>query len=201
MSSKDDIPQDVRQDFMKATFRALCKHGYADITMKKIADESKKCKSTLHYHYGTKENLMVDFIKYLLEGFEEKIVPDTDDPLEKLNGLIDNMLFGLKDGEMHERFHTALLELRSQAPFNEKYREQITKNDEFIQKIVIDIIKEGIVKGKFKDINPERTSTIILSSIDGARARQISTNREAAVNVRESLRRIIENDILKDGED
>ena len=198
MSKKDDIQPKVRNDLMKATFRALCKHGYADITMKKIADESDKCKSTLHYHYGTKENLMVDFIKYLLEGFEEKIVPDSDDPLEKLNGLIDRMLFGLQEGDIHERFHTALLELRSQAPYNEKYREQITKNDEYIQNILKDIINEGVQEGRFKDVDPEITSTIILSSIDGARARQISTNREAAENVREALRRIIENDIIKD---
>ena len=165
MSPEDDIQTKVRNDLMKATFRALCKHGYADITMKKIADESDKCKSTLHYHYGTKKNLMVDFIKYLLEGFEEKIVPDSDDPLEKLNGLIDRMLFGLQEGDTHERFHTALLELRSQAPYNEKYREQITRNDEYIQNILKDIIKEGIQKGRFKDVDPEITSTIILSSL------------------------------------
>ncbi len=193
----EEIPNHTREDIMEATFVALCQHGYADITMEKIAEGSDKSKSTLHYHYGTKEKLMVDFIKFLLEGFEDKIVPNSDDPLEKLNTLIDRMLFGLKDGDTHERFHTALLELRSQAPYNEKYKKQITKNDEVIQKIIVKIIEEGIEKGKFKDTNPERIATIILSAIDGARARQISTDREAAENVREALDRIIESTLMK----
>ncbi len=194
-----EVPKKTRKDIMRATFEALCKHGYADITMEKIADESGKAKSTLHYHYDTKDNLMVDFIKFLLEGFEEKIVPDNDDPLEKLNGLIDRMLFGLEEGDTHERFHTALLELRSQAPYNDKYKKQITKNDESIQNIFKKIIEKGIEKGKFKEkVDPERTSTIILSAIDGARARQISTDRDASENVREALDIIINNDMIKE---
>ncbi len=197
MHDDANVPEDVRQKAMKATFRALCRHGYADLTMQKIAAESDKCKSTFHYHYETKENLMTHFIEYLLEGFEDKMVPVTDDPLEKLNGLIDNMLFGLGEEETTEGLHTALLEIRSQAPYNERYREQITENDEYIMKVVAEIIKGGIEKGKFKDVDPKEVATIILSAIDGARARQISTNRNATEELRESLDWIIEDLLLK----
>ncbi|MFW5952815.1 MAG: TetR/AcrR family transcriptional regulator [Candidatus Natronoplasma sp.] len=198
MSDENEVPPESRDNIMKATFQALCKHGYADVTMEKIAAESDKCKSTFHYHYGTKENLMVDFIRFLLEGFKERMIPDTEDSVEKLNGLIDNMLFGFNDGDTHERFHTALLELRSQAPYNEKYREQITKNDEFIRNVVKEIIEEGIEEGKFREeVDPDRTATIILSAIDGARARHISTDRDVSENVRDALDIIIKNDLMK----
>ncbi len=196
--SQEDVPIEVKEEIMKATFSAICEHGYADLTMEKIADETERCKSTLHYHYGTKENLMVDFIKFLLEGFKENIVPKNEDPLKKLDGLIDRMLFGKKDGEVPERFHTALLELRSQAPYSEKYRQQITENDEYIHEKVVEIIEEGIEKEKFEDVNPYRTATVILSTIDGARARQLSTNRDAAENARESLDELLENLLFKD---
>ncbi|MBS3816891.1 MAG: TetR/AcrR family transcriptional regulator [Candidatus Thermoplasmatota archaeon] len=197
MCPDESIPDDVKEKAMKATFRALCKHGYADLTMKKIADESDKCKSTFHYHYDTKEKLLVNFIEFLLEGFKDRMVPDTEDPLEKLNGLIDNMLFGLADEETTESFHTALLEIRSQAPYNERYREQITENDQYIKKVVSDIIREGIEKNRFKDVNAEETATVILSAIDGARARQISTNRNATKELRSSLDWIIEDLLLE----
>jgi len=196
--SQEDVPIEVREEIMKATFRAICEHGYADLTMEKIADETERCKSTLHYHYGTKENLMVDFIKFLLEGFKKNIVPDTEDPLKKLDGLIDRMLFGKKDREAPERFHTALLELRSQAPYSEKYREQITENDEYIHDKVVEIIEEGIEKEKFEEVSPYRTATVILSTIDGARARQLSTDRDAAENARESLDDLLEDLLFKD---
>ncbi len=197
MCPDENVPEKVREKAMEATFKALCKYGYADLTMKKIADESDKCKSTFHYHYDTKENLLVNFIEYILEGFKDKMVPDTEDPLEKLNGLIDNMLFGLSDEETTESFHTALLEIRSQAPYNERYREQITENDRHIKDIVSSIIKEGVEKDRFREVNPEETATIILSAIDGARARQISTNRNATKELRRSLDWIVEDMLLE----
>ncbi|MEF8835436.1 MAG: TetR/AcrR family transcriptional regulator [Candidatus Thermoplasmatota archaeon] len=197
MSKEKEIPPETRKDIMKATSKAIRRHGYAELTMDKIAEEYDKCKSNLHYHYGTKENLMVDFIDYLLEGFKEKVVPDTDDPLEKLNGLIDRMLFGISDGEIPERFHAVLLEIRSQVPYNERYREKITENDEFIHEKVTEIIEEGIEKGRFKGVDSEKTATIILSTVDGGRARQISTERDVAEKARESLKYLIESTLLK----
>ncbi|MFW6304882.1 MAG: TetR/AcrR family transcriptional regulator [Candidatus Saliniplasma sp.] len=197
MTRDNDIPPEVQKDIMKATFRAITRYGYADLTMEKIAEESNKCKSTIHYHYGTKENLMVDFIKYLQKGFKRNIVPDTGDPLERLNGVIDRMLFGTKNGKIPERFHTALLELRSQAPYNEKYRRQITENDELIHGKVKGIIEDGIEKGVFEKEDPGTIATIILSAVDGARARQISTERKAVEKARNSLDDIIDEMLLK----
>ncbi|MEF8974259.1 MAG: helix-turn-helix domain-containing protein, partial [Haloarcula sp.] len=44
---------DTADDIMDATYRALCTHGYADLTMQDIADESDKSKAALHYHYDS----------------------------------------------------------------------------------------------------------------------------------------------------
>ncbi|MEF8875031.1 MAG: TetR/AcrR family transcriptional regulator [Candidatus Thermoplasmatota archaeon] len=198
MSEKKEISSKTRKDIMKATFRAIREHGYAELTMDKIAEEYDKCKSNLHYHYGTKENLMVDFITYLLEGFKEKVVPDTDDPVKRLDGLIDSMLFGIGEGEIPERFHAVLVELRSQAPHNEKYRKKITENDRFIHNKVKEIIEEGIEKERFKEVNPDQIATIILSTIDGGRARQISTERDVAEKAKEALDQMIESLLLKE---
>lgn len=197
MHSDESIPDIIEKKAMKATHKALCKYGYADLTMKKIADESDRCKSTFHYHYDTKENLLVHFIQYLLEGFEKKMVPETEDSLEKVNGFIDRMLFGVGDEETTENFHTALLEIRSQAPYNEKFQEQITKNDEYILQITTDIIQEGIEKGRFKDTDPKNTAIVILSAIDGARARHISTDRDANEELRNALDWILDELIIK----
>ncbi|MFO7792729.1 MAG: TetR/AcrR family transcriptional regulator [Candidatus Saliniplasma sp.] len=197
MHPDESIPDIIEKKAMKATYKALCKYGYADLTMKKIADESDRCKSTFHYHYDTKENLLVNFIQYLLEGFEERMVPETEDPLEKLNGFIDRMLFGVGDEETTESFHTALLEIRSQAPYNEKFQEQITKNDEYILHITTNIIQEGIEKGMFKDTDPKNTAIVLLSAIDGARARQISTDRSATEELRTALDWVIDELILR----
>jgi len=198
MSVESEISPETRNDIMEATSKAIRRHGYAELTMDKIAEEYDKCKSNIHYHYGTKENLMVDFIDYLLEGFKEKIVPDTEDPVEKLDCLINRMLFGTGAGDIPERLHTVLIELRSQAPYNEKYRGKITENDVFIHDKVRDIIDEGIEQGSFKEVDSDKIATIILSTIDGGRARQISTDRDVAENLRKALDQLLEGLLLKE---
>ncbi len=198
MSEEKEISSETRKNIMKATSRAIRKHGYAELTMDNIADEYDKCKSNLHYHYGTKENLMVDFISYLLEGFEKKIVPDIDDPEEKLTVLIDRMLFGINGEEIPEKFHAVLMEMRSQAPYDKKYREKITQNDTFIHDKVSEIIEEGIENGDFREVDPDEIATLILSTIDGGRVRQISTDRDVAEKARESLKHLVESLLLKE---
>jgi len=57
---------------MEATYRALCAHGYADLTTQDIADESETSKASLHYHYDTKEELLLSFLDYLYDRFVER---------------------------------------------------------------------------------------------------------------------------------
>ncbi len=64
---------------MAATYRALCAHGYADLTMQRIADEAGKSKSLLHYHYGTKQELLVAFLDYLFDRFEARVAATEGD--------------------------------------------------------------------------------------------------------------------------
>ncbi|HET7323460.1 MAG TPA: helix-turn-helix domain-containing protein, partial [Halococcus sp.] len=64
---------DTTDELMHATYRALCKHGYANLTMQDIADESTKSKAALHYHYDTKQDLLLAFLSFLYERFEERL--------------------------------------------------------------------------------------------------------------------------------
>ncbi|MFT4884148.1 MAG: AcrR family transcriptional regulator, partial [Natronomonas sp.] len=120
--------EETRERIMEATYRALCEHGYASLTMQDIADECDCSKSLLHYHFDTKEDLLVALLAYLLERFEERIATDGD-PRDRLVDLIDAFLFGdERSREEHRAFHTALLELRAQAPHNDAFRDQLAEN-------------------------------------------------------------------------
>ena len=189
-----------REEMMKAVYKALRKHGYADLTMQKIADESNKCKSTFHYHYNTREELLVSFLEYLLTKFKEKIKIEGKNPTEQLNTLIDKMIYGNLDesAKDHMAFHRDLFELRSQAPYNQAFKEQLTKNEEFIRQEIAKIINKGIEKNEFKDVNSQKIAALIVASIDGARIRQITTNEiNALKQVKNSLNQVINNILIK----
>jgi len=76
------MAEETRDRLMDATYRALCEHGYAALTMQDIADEGDCSKSLLHYHYDTKEELLVALLAYLLERFEARVAPEGAEPRE-----------------------------------------------------------------------------------------------------------------------
>lgn len=184
----EDGSADTRTEIMEATYRALREQGYADLTMQDIADELGKSKSLLHYHFDTKEDLLVAFIGFLIEEFEEKRGENADDPADvRLREFVDWFVFSPEDDRA--AFHIALLELRSQAPFTEAYREQLVRSDELVRGTIVDIVEDGIESGVFRaDADPDAISRLVFATMDGARIRQ-ATLAEAgyAAAVRDAL--------------
>lgn len=189
---------DTRQAIMEATYRALCEHGYAALTMQDIADELDKSKSLLHYHFDTKEDLLVAFIEFLLEEFEEKRAENAEAPPEKrLEEFVDWFVFAPEEDD-RTAFHIALLELRSQAPYTEAYREQLARSDRLVRETIVEIVEAGIESGEFRsDVDPESIARLVFATMDGARIRQ-ATLAEAgyAAAVRDALYEYVLNDLM-----
>lgn len=181
--------EETRERIMEATYRALCEHGYAALTMQDIADECDCSKSLLHYHFDTKEDLLVALLAYLLDRFQERVSAGEGDPRERLVGLVDMFLFGDdRDRDEHRAFNTALLELRAQAPHNEAFRDQLAENDAQVHAAVEAVVERGIEEGAFREVDAERTASHLLASIQGARIRWVTLgNDDALASVREAL--------------
>jgi AcrR family transcriptional regulator len=190
---------DTREAIMAATYRALCKHGYANLTMQAIADEFEMTKAVLHYHYDTKEQLLAAFLEYLLARFTDRLDVDGDDPNARLDALIDELLLGLGENDENHEFHTALLELRAQAPHDATFREQLTANYDFLTELLTTVIDDGIEQGVFRETDAERLATLILATMLGGRVNHITLDREeAALDVRDALEAAVLADLRKE---
>src|SRR5699024_5485719 len=169
--SEKPEPETSQEAIMQATYRALCNCGAADFTIQAVADEFAKSKSLIFYHYDTREDLLSAFLVYLIDRFEEQVAEtDIEDADEELDGLIDALLFGPDD---NEDFQTAMFELRSQAPFNETYREQFRTNRSHTHELFEGVIERGIEDGVFTEVDASRIATLILTTIDGARTQLV----------------------------
>lgn len=173
-SSDRSVPDEVHETLMQATYRALCADGYANLTMQRIADEAGKSKSLLHYHYGTKHDLLVAFLRFLMDRFDAKIeATEGDAPDERLRFLLDKMVPNGDSDDEYDTFGLALMELRTQAPYNEAYREQISKNERAIRERISAIIRDGIDEGVFREVDPDRTTALLFAALDGARLQRV----------------------------
>jgi AcrR family transcriptional regulator len=207
-ATRPDDATDSHEALMRATYRALCEHGYADLTMADIAREADRSTSLLHYHYDTKEGLLVAFLDYLFDEFGDAVEgADTGDPVERLTTLVDRLLYGppadegpFADGPAAgDGFHTAMLELRAQAPYVPAYREAITSHDDYLHALTVEILDDGMDAGVFHERNPDVVAATLLAAARGDRVRSLVLGDDSTTDaVREGIEEFLLADLLVD---
>src|SRR6056297_1620115 len=134
-------------EIIEATGRALCEHGYADLTMQRIADESSVTSAAIHYHFDTKEELLNAFLNDLLDRFESRLACEARDPRDRLNDFLDAVFE--ESSSDHDDFPVALMELKAQAPYHDLFRERFVELDNVVRNVVETAIHDGIEEGHF----------------------------------------------------
>jgi AcrR family transcriptional regulator len=166
-------------EIVEATVRALREHGYADLTMAAIGKEFSKSTSLIHYHFDSKEDLLAACLETKLEEFLAGLRSDADAaPTDQLLRLAEYVARGTGEDGVDE-FHSALLELRAQAPYSEALREQFVRNDREVRAHVERIVREGIERGEFRAVDPERYAALFRSAIEGAQSHNVILGEEA----------------------
>ncbi|WP_353635497.1 TetR/AcrR family transcriptional regulator (plasmid) [Halobacterium sp. NMX12-1] len=162
-----------KRDIMEATHSAVKKHGYSDLTIQHIADEFDRSKSLLYYHYDGRDDLLIDFLEYILSGFLANLPEKGTAPRNELDELI-NLLLPTTINEEPYRLMLAMFELRMNAPHDQAVREQYLEVEEELKAILEDILRRGIEANEFSDINVEVESEALLSLLVGTRARRLT---------------------------
>ncbi len=175
---------------MQSTYHVLLEHGYADLSIAKIADEAGLSKSALYNHYEGKNDLLLDFLSRFLEWYLDSPLDDTaEDPRAELQRLINLLSVdsGGADSSTGSTLETAaadaFVELRAQAIHDKSFRTELLREDEVIRTRLVQIIQQGIDDGVFRDVDPEPVAEFLLTVLEGAlfRSSLSDDSREVAV--------------------
>lgn len=186
--------QGTRAEIMEATYEALNRHGYAELTIQTIADEFSKSKSLLYYHYDAKEDLLVDFLDWLVEEFAMEVDADPVGGPEARIRSVFEMLVPPETDDRAEDIRLSLLDLRMRAPRDERFADRFDALDEQVAAEFESAVREGIARDRFhEDTDPEYVASTLLSIAQGAALRQLTTSQAE----REDAHRALE-DVLED---
>lgn len=176
-------PPETHEALMRATYTALCEHGYANLTLRKIAADFEKSRGLVHYHYDSKDHLIVALLEYLSDRFAARIESTADEsPSDRLDTLIEWLAVGPSlDGVDGEGYHMAIFELRAQAPYNEALRSRLQENFSFLKTTCEEIIRDGIRKGQFRPVDVEMTTLLLLSAVANARDLELALGEGNAI--------------------
>ncbi len=175
--SDDDPP------FVEATYRALCRHGFADVTMQDIADETDLSKASLHYHHESKEELFGTFLEHLYEEFRATTAdPPGETPAEELVGLVRAVLSTDDDSTS---FTTAYLEIKAQAPYREGFHQRLERFDRHTRERVAELVAAGVEAGEFPaDTDPEAVASFVTTHLHGTWTRSVVAGEVPAMRER-----------------
>ncbi|MFB6085918.1 MAG: TetR/AcrR family transcriptional regulator [Halodesulfurarchaeum sp.] len=189
-------PANTREAIMKATYIALCEHGYAGLTIARIADEFEKSKSLLYHHYDSKDELLLDFLGFMLEAFQRAIPEgDSEPPEERLEAFIEGSLEPERWDEDLE-FTSAMTELRAQAAHDERFKKHFTDHDRVFKETLVDTIETGIEEGVFRDVDPEQVASFIVATLSGGMNQLATTESETRTSIRDELDRYVSTVLL-----
>jgi len=179
-------PATTREAIMQATFRALREHGYAGLTIQRIGDHFEKSKSLLYHHYDSKDELLLDFLEYMLAEFERATPDDDLPPREHLDAVLDHVL-AAKLPDDQRAFTRAMVELRAQAAHDERYRDHFTRSDETFREELAGIVRRGVEAGEFRDVDPEEIASFVLALLNGAMNQRVTADDPPTAAVREEI--------------
>ena len=176
---------DSEEEIMNSTYIALCKHGYADLTIEKIADESEKGKSNIYYHFDDKKALILDFLDFMKDNLEEEFESlNSSSPEENFDELLDMML-GVEDEEMWD-FHRALMEIQGRAQYDEDFEQKFRELDEIVLEKFTETLREMNIE------RPEDQAELIVSTVQGALTRKLTLeNSEGLKKIKEEIKKDI----------
>jgi AcrR family transcriptional regulator len=177
------------QEIVEATFRALQKHGYADLTIQKIGDEFEKSKSLLYYHYDEKDEIVRDLLDFAVEQFLADLDEQTDDdPVASLREMVDQLLPVEADEEALAARHV-IVELRAQAVVNPEFRAAFTEIDERLYEQVRAYIERAVETGRLEVVNVGAAAEEFIALLNGALLESATTDRDVVPPVRAALGR------------
>ena len=185
----------VEDGIMEATHRALCEHGYASLTMRDIAEESEKSKATLHYHYNTKQELLLVFLDYLFEKFHDRLEGiETEDPTV---GVVE--ILTPKSDEVSEDFRTAVLEMKAQSPYNEGFRSRLVEHETVLKGHLEETVRRGVEEGVFREeVEPSKAAEFLITLVNGLRARSVTVGKTDE-ELRETVEEYVEKNLISEG--
>jgi AcrR family transcriptional regulator len=187
-----DDPESTREEIMRATYLALCDHGYADLTIQRISDEFPKSKSLIYHHYDGKDDLLLDFLEFMLERFEETLPFEGADGADAhLEAVLDHVLATPLPDERRE-FARAMVELRAQAAHDERFRDYFTRNDRFFRDRLARIVADGVEEGVFGDVDPDAVATVLVTLINGSMTQRVTSEDDAADTLRQEIDRYVQ---------
>lgn len=188
MSSYPETEQRIRE----AAFRALAKHGYADLSIKDIGEELGQNPSIIYHYFDSKDDLLLSMLDVFVEIFiGRQIEQPITDAEEALNRFVSQVLHPTPaqvervmrspPSDIETAVSRVYVELWAHATWDSGFRGETTRVEDQLRTAITRIIRAGIENDQFRSVDAEVTADHVLFLLRQAIHTRTTTDRDDAV--------------------
>lgn len=162
--------EERREEIVDALLRVMADQGYAKATIQRIADEAGLTAGLIHYHFKSKQEILLALLEQLTElqaSRNDAWVNPGADPTERVRSVVLSFLrVGQKaDPEAVSSWVTITAEAIRQSEVRDAYAGAI----ETLRLPLVDAVGDGIESGEFDTggLSPEACGAAIIASLQG----------------------------------
>lgn len=167
------------EKILNAAFKCISTKGYANVSLRDIADEAGVVLSQLNYYYKNKEGLFTQIVKTVSEKYINEVEENLKNGKSQMERI--SLLIGYFQGLLRNEpeLFKLLFDLTSMALWSETLKELLDRLfnnlSELIEKYVVDEFKN---EENFKGKSPKALSKIILGTLFGTSIQVILSNEK-----------------------
>ncbi|MBU1056460.1 MAG: TetR/AcrR family transcriptional regulator [Proteobacteria bacterium] len=165
----------MKNAIYEATVAVLNQHGFDGLRMDRVAKKAEVATGTLYNYFKNKAELLRHVIdtrfKPINHDFLE-ILKSAISPEEKLRNFVRIFLNSIK------KYRSLMIIVTTAESLSLPIKAAVDEKREIGQKLLADVIKEGIAQGKFRHVNPMQTARLIFGALYGIIQPMLDTNEE-----------------------
>jgi AcrR family transcriptional regulator len=156
-----------REQIVRATIRCLARHGYAGLTMKRVAAEAQVSPGILHYYFRDKAAMLAAAALRVTADLDRRVATEARgarDARERLRALIRACL---RTGVDHRDFWTVFIEFWGEAFHDRRLAAMNRRAYTRARGLVGTVLAQGIAAGQFRPLDAAEAATVALALLDG----------------------------------
>jgi len=166
--NKNDIINLRRAQLIKATYQVVSKKGYYDFTIRDIAQKAELSTGLVHYYFKNKQDLLLNLIKDMNRNLVDFLNRDLekcgDNPVEMLKVFL-TQAFQIVSG--NKDYIYIVIDFWTQINRNKRIHEANKRLFKSYRDQCSSILKKGVEKGVFVEMDTEYVTAVIISMIQG----------------------------------
>jgi len=156
-----------QEHLLRCTYQVLAEGGLRGLSLQRVADRAQVSKGILLYYFGTKENLVLATLRWVLARVARRIyaaVRRARTPEEKIQATIDAIFV---DPKANRDFYLVYTDLLSSAARQHRFQELSATFRGIVDAVYGQIIEEGVRAGAFRVRDVQEAAAVMRALVDG----------------------------------